>query len=153
MLRTIFRSRLLSRVAPHYNPTCQSVTSKLLNISHPACTGYFHTTVLHYNNCALTYECQKHDKHQTDAMYENDVRRTNSTPFKQPSPACVDISATSRFTVSPDVGVEALPSEQEEACVSLVESPEWRRFLRDFDVSPYLMKSGHINLFERMDHY
>jgi hypothetical protein len=57
MLRTIVRSRLrmLGRVAPHYNPTCQSVTSKLLKISHPAYIGYFHTTVLHYNNCALTY--------------------------------------------------------------------------------------------------
>jgi hypothetical protein len=86
-------------------------------------------------------------------MNENDVRRTNPTTFKQPSPACVDISAISRFTGSPDVGVKALPPEQEEACVSLVASPEWRRFLRDFDVSPYMMKSGHINLFERMDHF
>jgi hypothetical protein len=70
MLRTIFRSRLLSRVAPHYNPTCQSVTSKLLNISQPAFAGYFRTTFLHYNNCTLTYEYQKHDKHQTDEMYK-----------------------------------------------------------------------------------
>jgi hypothetical protein len=62
-------------------------------------------------------------------------------------------ASTVGFTASLVVDVEALPSEREEARVSLVASPEWSRFLRGFDASPYLMKPHHINNFERMDRY
>ncbi|KAF8249187.1 hypothetical protein K440DRAFT_641541 [Wilcoxina mikolae CBS 423.85] len=146
MLRTIFKPTLLGRVAPHHKPTCQSVASKLLNISPPACTGAlrsFHTSVSHHNKSVLAYESWMHDKHHTDEMCGNE----------QLSPACVDTSENVRFKASPDVGVEALPSEQEEACVALVASPEWCRFLLDFDVNPHLMKPGYINVFEQMDRY